>query len=345
MALWAFILSVIYVPGWTGAAIPTGWAFLSASLPLMIWRGRPIPWPLQALIGIFLVYSILSLTWTINRDAGIYVLWMHTAILGAFIVGYKLESLDSAMRGFALGLGVSSLLCIAQWSGWRPVLSFDPLQPVGLLYNPSISGQAFAVIILWLALRQHWRYIPILVPGLWLNETRSWWVGLTLPALAYLLRRDWRWTLAVGACAIFIGWNLIDPGSRDQIRVALWRAFYDHLTIFGRGAGAIANIRIDYNGQLINPEYAHSVPLDLAFQYGVGVIPLFALAAIPLFTIQRPEWYVYLTLLSYAVFSFPLHVPILAAMLALLAGNLSSNWSIHGLDRSGWRFRVLPRYA
>ena len=154
MILWAFILSVIYVSGWTGASIQTGWAWMSLTLPLMIWRGPALPWPLQALGLCAAAYALASLSWAPTPFFAIYNLWIEGCIALAFILGYKLNSLDGIMKGFALGFSVSSLLCVAQWLGWNPVLQFKASQPSGLFFNPSIAGLAFGAMILWLILRR-----------------------------------------------------------------------------------------------------------------------------------------------------------------------------------------------
>src|SRR5690606_36406954 len=98
MTVWAFILSVIYVPGWTGAAIPTGWAFISLTVPWMIWRVPVLPRPLQVLGVATIIYVFASLLWAQNPTFAIYSLWLQACVALCFILGYKLPWLDTTLR-------------------------------------------------------------------------------------------------------------------------------------------------------------------------------------------------------------------------------------------------------
>lgn len=343
--IWAFILSVIFVAGWTGATIQTGWAFMSLTLPFMIWRGPALPWPLQTLGLLAVTYAIASVSWADTPVFAIYGLWLHACVALAFIYGYKLTSLDATMRGFALGFSISSLLCIAQWLGWNPIVQFLDAKPAGLFFNPSLAGLGFGLIILWLMLRRQWLYIPALLPGLALNDTRSIWVGLAGTAWVWAVTKHRYMAFTAIPIAVALALYILNPSTNDSIRVQLWSVIYNQLTWLGHGPGIMIYALTKINGSFFRPEYAHNEYLNLIIQYGIGSVFAIVLALLPLTSKRSPEWYVYVTFLIVGIYSFALNSAPLAAIGAILAGHLSRDWSVACRDFCSSRPYLLPRHA
>ena len=342
--IWAFILSVIYVPGWIGAAIPTGWAFISLTVPVLIWRGPALPRPLQILGLSAIAFAFLSLAWAPLPTFAIYTLWLQFCLGLIYILGVKLPSLEAIRKGLALGLSVSSLLCIVQYLGWNPVLQYDPTQPSGLLFNPSIAGAAFGLAVLWLALHRNWRYIPALLPGLALNHTRTVWAMLAATALVWIARNVRYGWLGLCAAIAAVAWYLFHVSPHDSTRVQLWTVIYEHLYWFGHGPGILNYITVRLGDLMARPEYAHNEYLDFIAQYGIGAAPIFVLAAIPLLAWRNPDWYVYVAFLSLALFSYPLRSVPVAVIGLILAGHLSRDWAVVRANLDRCRL-VLPAWC
>src|SRR5260221_7739561 len=109
MFLLGLIVSVCYIPGVTGAMVPTQWAVLSAVLPLGLWySGAKGP---EILFGtLALVFAALSILWAPNTyDAG-YGLWLACIWAGCFWLGAIQTNFAGLYVGLACGLGVSSAL-------------------------------------------------------------------------------------------------------------------------------------------------------------------------------------------------------------------------------------------
>jgi len=345
MTAWAFILSIIFIDGWTGSSIPTGWQFIALTVPWMIWRDPALPWPITALGMAFIVYALAAVRWSLNIDFAIHALWMQGAIAGCFILGYKLHNLDGALRGFLLGACVSSALAVAQWFGWNHILTYANDTYPGLYYNPVIASEVFAVLVIWLLAAGKPFHILPLTPGILLETSRSGIVAMALSGLAYLVLRDRRWLLALIPLAFLIAWYIAAPDGRDTLRLAIWSATLANLSPFGAGPGAMDSVLLPFHGSFISPEYAHNEFLDYAYQYGLGAAPFLVLALAPALATDRLEWPAYIAFLAAASYSFPLHSPPLAAMGALLAGHLCSHLGLARGLRLDRGYGILSRSA
>src|SRR5665647_168290 len=85
--LLGFGISVAYIPGIVGAAIPTGWLFLLIVVPILfLYCKTDLGWGFA-----FLCYATLSLLWTENLNIG----WFHLLqliVLGCvFCIGQNIK--------------------------------------------------------------------------------------------------------------------------------------------------------------------------------------------------------------------------------------------------------------
>src|SRR5216684_3951905 len=150
-------LPLAFVPGYTGATIPTGWAMLSIILPWFLWRKTEVG--CSHWLGLaFGVYATSSLAWAPRTDDAVFELWQLGVVGCAFYLGSVLCDLRRLFIGLALGLSVSSIVAICQYLGLTVVpdhpteliLRGDSLKPSGLFYNSVVLGEAVALALVGL---------------------------------------------------------------------------------------------------------------------------------------------------------------------------------------------------
>ncbi len=345
MIVLGFILCVIYIPGTLGVSISPAWSLLSFALPIATWRR--VPWtPSHWLMLGFLAYATASLAWAPNWYYGVYQLWMTYVVAFSWLLGSQLQDPKPLLRGIALGLSISSLLCIAQAMGHHPVLEYSWTRPAGLFFNPIVLSESIALVLVWLTIERMWWYIPLLLPGFVLPLGRGAWVATALALSAFAFRGRPKLLLALPVLALaslpLVLWlSTTGALTADTIRWQLWQATAEHLTARGSGAGAMYSVYLDWGAGLVSPEFAHNEPLDLLYQYGLGALPLFAVGALALTAERAAAWYVFLAFLIMASFSFPLHVLPTAFIGAFCLGRLCRGWHLHGYHLLRWRHGLL----
>lgn len=170
MILLGLLISLAFIPGYTGVTGETTWAALSCVLPLTLWRKGEFTL-LHWLGASFLAYACLSLAWANDPYDGVYGLWLVAIWALCFWLGSTTASLRRLYIGLALGLSISSAVSVGQWLGYHPVLQSSGDYP-GLLYNKMIHGEAIALVIVALVTERLWWYVPTLLPGLYLANSR-----------------------------------------------------------------------------------------------------------------------------------------------------------------------------
>lgn len=318
-------LSLAFIPGWTGASIPTSWAVLSCALPFLLWQPvsmTAIHWAL----GGFLLYAFASLAWATNRYDAVMALWQLSLVAGCFLWGAQLSSLQPILRGLALGFSVSSAVAVAQWFGYEPVLVNNHFAPAGLAYNSALHGEILALLIVGLAVYEDWLWIPALIPGLLLSHSRGAYAAAALGLI--LIRARHPIVLVLGAAAAAYA-ATFSVGSSDSERAVIWTGALHYLTPFGNGPGSFLSLWFQHpSGPIITPEYVHNDALQLAYEYGfAAAIPL-AVATFLLARVESQEWPLFATFIFLGLFSFPLYSPITSIIGAMAAGRITRDWAL-----------------
>lgn len=351
--IFGFVLAVCFIPAWTGAAIPTGWVFLSCTLPLILWRNAR--WQDAYLLGLlFLGYVGLSLLWTPVPIQGIGDLWLLGVLAGAFLWGAQGTQATSVYQGLAAGVGVSTALAIPQlyWD-WQGVFQF--WKPAGLFVNPGVYGETCALLtVVLIASRSYWPAL-LVAPGIYLSSSRT--AALACAAALALAARDkvasmgparpalWKnpyvlssaLVLALLAGVAVKGTLIREPNwwTSPAERLAIWKDTVDGLTLWGRGAGSFS---ITYpvfakrtDTMASRPEHAHSDILEFAYEYGLGALPLAALLVIGLWAPLGPERYLLVAFLTCAALGFPTRTPVAGFLGAFALGRCCRLWHLSRL--------------
>lgn len=336
------VLPISYVPGVTDLDILSGWIVLSLALPFFFLH--PIRLGIAHYLGLaFLGYAILSFLWAPVWQQGVWDLWLLGLLAGCFCLGSEYEDLRPLWKGLALGMGVNLVVALIQVAGYHPVYANQAHYPPGLFYNPDMLGESAALITAVLIATRLYPYLILTIPCIFLSGSRNALLALCIILTAPIWQR-WRWkgvsTAAFAITLLVAGtWhpsNLSGP----QERFAIWADTASGLTPFGRGPGSFFMLYPEFahrtDTMLTRPEDPHNDYLQLAFQYGLGALPLVALLAIGL--MAGGSWLIpLLAFCSIAFFSFPQRIPIegLVGMAAL--GSCLRSSTMAWRNRTGWR--------
>lgn len=308
-------LTLAYVPGWTGAYIPTGWAVLSLVLPWTLWKGVDLsPFHLAGLV--FLCWAAASAFWSPSWEGAVWSLWTLTILGLAFRFGPSLN-FPHLLQGLALGLGVSSILVILQVFRIEPVWQTTIERSSGLFFSPVILGSVSALVLLGLLSERLWWYTPLVIPSLVLSGARGAWVALSL-GLASRWLRGWA-LLGLIPVTLFICFS---PSEVE--RATIWFATLRDLTLWGHGAGSLSDVWVLVQGRPTHPGFAHNEVLDLLYQFGLPAVLIFWMASSLLDRSDAPEFPLYIAFLALAAYSGPLHHPLLGLLGAAAAGRLAA---------------------
>lgn len=306
-----FILSIVWVPGWTGGAIPTGWIVLSAVLPFLL---KPIEMNSSHWLGLsFLIFAGLGLLWTPYPLEGIQSVWQLVIFAMAFWFGSQEENLEPLFFGLGLGLICINLpIAIAQHFGWQGV-GFV-FRPAGLFFNPITLASVTVLVIVGLLVYKRYVMATMLAPLLVLSGSR---VSIpVLGAIGFLqLSHRGQVTLSLlSLVGVVLAISLID---RPYLpRLEIWYMTILDLNIFGHGPGSYLYLT---PSRLTS---AHSDLLEIAYLYGIGSI-LLVLALINVENIHVPEFHILLAFGILAIYSSPLSSPVAGFVGLVCAGYLA----------------------
>lgn len=334
------LLAVCYVPGYTGASVPTQWAVLSILLPLGLWRVSFYGTGHRLLFG-FVLYALLGALWSLNLYTWVWGMWLCFIWALAYHWGTLCADLRGLWKGLAVGLSVSTAIALAQALDFRPVEANDPYQYSGLFFNSSLFGVILGLVLVGLATHRLWWYMPPMALGLILSGSRG---GFFIAAVG-LVARFGSPVLAAGvfACAGIAFLSVIDLA--DSQRLQIWGVTLPALNFFGHGAGSFLDLYYVRNTKvsLIHPEFVHNDFLQLVYEYGIGTLFLIAIPALALAgrSAERP---VLIAWLALSTFYFPLYAPIPAFIGFVVAGHCLRDWAVVRDHGRHWRSHLLSWY-
>ncbi len=326
------ILPVVYVPAWTGATILTGWVVLSCALPFFLLRKiemTPAHW-----LGLaFLAYASASVLWAPIYQQAVWDLWLIWLCAFCFCLGASHPNLRSLWVGMALGLGVSDVVAVFQRIGYHPVFASDSWYQAGLFVNPDMFGETAALLTLaLLASRVYWP-LCLTLPPIYLTQSRTVWAAYAVVIAVWLWDR-WRWYAVIPALVVTLAAGTFvtsrSPASIQE-RLAIWQDTTDGLTFAGRGAGSFFMLYPEFarrtDTMYTRPEDPHNEFLNLAFEYGLGALPLLTLLALGCFT-PNPYRATLVAFMVMAFFSFPTRIPCEAFVGMVALGRICAGWPL-----------------
>lgn len=339
------IMPICFIPGYTGASIPTQWAVLSILLPLGLWReGAFGPGHLAGLAA--LAWSAISFLWAPSTYDAANGLWLLMICAGCLWLGSTILDFRQLLRGLAIGLTISSAVAVGQHFGFNWV-EVGPGNPPGLLYNSTVLGASAALVLIALVSRGMWLYIPGLLPAIYLTNSRGAYAILLGTALARIIP----WPIVFSAGVLGFAYLTINPSPSDIQRLLLWGSAFREFNIFGHGIGSYntyllfvpSDFYINSRG-IVHPEFAHNDYIQLWFELGIGAIAIYTLYAIALSQTTSQQWPTFFAFFLLGWFYFPLYCPLTAFIGCVFAGRIIGDWHINRTYRPPSRSTILPRH-
>ncbi len=342
--LFALAVTVAYVPGLIGGALPTGWVILWLAAPLLMIEHRISMTPAHWLGLSFLCYAGLSLAWSPNG----MLRFMQLLALGAvFAWASDLSDIRRVLKGLAIGLGVSGLVTLAQVAGYQPVSTAEGSEFAGLFVNRNVLAEVSALLaVLLIAHRMSSPWLAVTLPGLAMSS-RTVLLALGAAAATALWYKSRRVALVVVLGAVLVVAAMLASNVKSSNeRVAVWQDTWQGLTWSGHGVGSFQYLypkfATNVDTLVRRPQHAHNDLLELVFELGVGVIPL-VLGVVLLLGVNDVNRAALVCFLVMATFSFPLNTPVTGFMAAVVAGQLSRRLGVVRLHGAGWRSALSVR--
>ena len=325
------VVSLCFIPGWTGAIIPTQYAVLSAVLPFTLWRQGQIT--IFHWLGIAMIaYATASLAWNADFYGGVYGLWLACIMALSFWFGSTLHSLRDIYAGLAVGAAISSMIAIVQALGYQPLpVDTAPGKFSGIYFNTVVQGSVLTLLFIALLSERMFYWAFPLLPGIALSGSRGAWLALAIGVVALYVRKIWLLIFVIIIGAIIL-WLPHSPS--DAQRLWFWQAAFNELTFFGNGVGSFASQMYSDGKTPVYPEFVHNDPLQLAYEYGVMALVPATIFGFVLFRTKEREWPVFLVFITMSLYYFPLYSPITAFAGLLIAGRLVRSWNMDGVFRS-----------
>ena len=239
--IWAFAVAVAFIPGIMSSAILPRWAVIAVGAPLVSRLTlERLSQGMQYAIVLGVAWAACSVLFSPDRMAGALQFFFILATVGAFIAASEMDTLDDAMTGLALGVGVSSIVSLLYLAGHGP---FDNATrfPAGLFYNSEVLAEFTAPIFLWTLLKKRWPLVLLTVLPMVACVSRTA-ILVALAGLVYAFRPRSKilflalllgWIIVSAAAAILMPDRLITSGNR----IVIWMATLLAATPMGNGLG------------------------------------------------------------------------------------------------------------
>jgi len=317
-----------YIPGVIGLVSITSWAVMWLVMPVLLLKCK-IKITLIHILGMaFLSYAALSLLWSPH---GMLELMQLLALASVFVWGSTLKDLKSVTIGLSIGLALSSVLAIFQFLGIETfVYTYHGIKPSGLFVNPNVYSEISVMVLLLILINKLWWYIPVVIPGLMVSS-RAVILGLGISLVVMVWSKSKVISISIlslfllTCCVIFFKSEINDS---IFVRLHVWQDMLAGFTIFGNGIGSFVYKFPEYNkhidGSVTIFEFAHNDLLQLLFELGIGAIPLIIIVAL-LLMVKNEYRSALIFFIVISSFGFPLHMPVTAFMLALVAAQLAKS--------------------
>lgn len=328
------MLTVLFVPGISGAGTVPRWGFAAIALPLIISRVTS-PFTDAHVFGLaFLLYAAISVLWSHPYD-GLDALIKLIIIAQAFVLGTKLESFKPVIIGFGLGIWVNSALMLAGFD-----LPHTEQISAGLFVNTNVLGEIAGLVLVAAIIYRIWWLVPGILPAFWMAQCRGAFVAVGCAGLIWLWPRSRTMVIGIAIVTTIAIFNMpIDLRSMQQ-RFQMWGDILPHLTVLGSGLGSTFSAYPLYASMdtlAMRPEHLHNDWLEYAFELGVvGSAALLGFLACT-------RSIVLATLFIEACVGFPLHMVATAILGSIVAGHAARSRPCLRHHLATWRISLRAR--
>lgn len=259
-------------------------------------------------------------------------LWHAALLFGIFCLGAA-SRVDQVFRTLAFTLLLVQLpLALVQLLGLTPVAAVNV--PAALFINKNLFGEVALLIFVAMLSSKSWWLAGVAGVCIILSGERASMLIAVIAILLILPTTPRRMFAAAGVAALFVAVALFqvrDSSSLESLRERgrIWSDTIEATTVLGSGLGSYW-VTLPRHEKLLDSrksraEYAHNEYLHAIYELGIGAGLLFALGIYCLSGPRgpsRPASRVLWAVAGLSVFTFPLHVPLTAALAAVCAGHV-----------------------
>lgn len=322
------LAAVAYLPGVGGSTVAGRWAVLALGAVVMLLRvpERPLLGPAHAWGGALVLWAALSALWSVSPLDTTGELWHWLVLSVLFLTASQHREPELVLVALILGLIASAGAAMLQMLGLHPVLFVPNAEPAGLFLNRNVLGEVAACALVWttaLTLTSNpraWALIPISLLLVLVSGSRGALLACLCGALYWLWSGGRRLWIAPVVVSFLIGASLItyfkDPDLDSVMaRLDIWSLALGNLTLLGRGLETFGTLAPRY-------EFVHNDYIQLAFELGLGALLAVGLlhSSLRAGRYSGAEGAALASLLGASLVSYPLHHPMGAALVAVLAG-------------------------
>lgn len=328
LPLTIMIAAVAYLPGVGGSTVAGRWAVLSIGAVAMLLRApdRPLLGPAHAWGGALVLWAALSALWSVSPLDTASELWHWLVLSVLFMASSQYRDPELILSGVVIALSASLLVAMAQMLGQHPVMFVPNAEPSGLFLNRNVMGEVAACALVWAAAvtvtsePRAWALIPVPLLLVLITGSRGALLACMFGGLYLLWSSGRRLWIAPIVLSFLVGALLItcfkDPDLQSVLaRLDIWSLALGNLTLLGRGLETFGTLAPRY-------EFVHNDFIQLVFELGPGALLAAGLfrCALRAGHYSRAEGAALASLLGASLVSYPLHHPMGAALVAVLAG-------------------------
>ena len=332
VGLFGFVLTVLLIPGITGAGTTPRWVLAAVMLPLLAPLKKTEFTSAHAFGLLFIWYAAVSVTWSHPYD-GLNGLFELIVMAEAFWLGSKLDDLKPVIIGFGLGIWVSSFVMVAGID--VPAATSQ----AGLFINSNVMGEIAGLVLVAAVVERLWWLVPGILPALVLSHSR----GAFLAVAAALVVQIWRKSrfgaiaiIALGIAGLMYGGTGSYRLRTVGMRLEMWTDVLPHLSLMGVGIGntmATFPFFATMDTLIERPDHLHNDWIEYAFELGIGSVALIGVLwlsrSIALFA-----------LFIEACFGFPLHLTSTVVLGGIVAGYAVRDRHSLRYDLAAWRISL-----
>lgn len=324
LAVAAFVVAAVFVPGILGMAWSPRWWAVAVLVPLLtnvdprdLWR------PVRLCLLAGFAWAAFSIAWSPEPQHALLDLYFVALLTLTMAAAAGTDDLEPVLAAFGWGVAVSSALAVGQALGWHPLPG--PAAPAGTFLNPEVLAELAAPMAAWAAFKGRGALAAAMVVPVILCGSRI------APAAALIgLAAGWRGApafrfAAVGAifggALLAVAFAAPDKLASGASRIILWISATHSVAPLGRGLGWWVAA---HPGPI--ERFAHSDLLQAVVELGAGAA-LFL--AVPILLIKRwaaaepGERAACAAIAFESIVSFPLHLPASGFLACVLAGGLA----------------------
>ena len=292
---------------------------------VMLWQVRPKMGPAHWFGLMFIAWCFASVFWSVGSLDTIHQCFHLLLLTGVFLVASAEVDLRPTVAALGCGVAISAVVAMLQLHGYQPV-NAGTAGGASLFLNKDFFAEVASLSLLLSTGFGLWAFVPGALYGVLVTASRSAWLATLaggvvliwwrLPSLSCRVALLTLLPIVVGA-AIYTDLAL-HPGQSEPIndRIAFWQYTFVNLSWLGYGLGTYPLIWPGWN-------HAHNELLELAFEVGLGVVPLLGVFIYAFGGgVSTAAQAALASVLVSAFLYFPFHQPATAFLAALLAGHL-----------------------